>query len=101
VKGGREVQFGHKVNLGSGRSNLILTCEILEGNPNDSELYEGTIEKLKKDYGRMPESSTADGCFAGKANIEYSQKEGINKIPRRRAAGYFILLYKVSVRQVS
>ena len=77
VKGGREVQFGHKVNLGSGRSNLILTCEILEGNPNDSELYEGTIEKLKKDYGRTPKSSTADGSFASKANIEYSQQAGI------------------------
>jgi len=87
VKGGREVQFGHKVNLGSGRSNLILTCEILEGNPNDSELYEGAIEKLKKDYGRTPESSTADGCFAGKANIEYSQKEGIINIVFNKIRG--------------
>jgi len=87
VKGGREVQFGHKVNLGSGRSNLILTCEILEGNPNDSELYEGAIEKLKKDYGRMPESSTADGCFSGKANIEYSQKAGIINIVFNKIRG--------------
>jgi IS5 family transposase len=77
MKGQREAQFGHKVNLGSGRSNLILTCEILEGNPKDSELYEGTLKKLKKDYGKMPESSVADGGFASKENIEYSQKVGI------------------------
>jgi transposase, IS5 family len=87
VKGGREAQFGHKVNLGSGRSNLILTCEILEGNPNDSELYEGAIEKLKKDYGRTPKSSTADGSFASKANIEYSQKAGIINIVFNKIRG--------------
>jgi len=87
VKGGREAQFGHKVNLGSGRSNLILTCKIVEGNPNDNELYKGTIEKLKKDYGRMPDSSTADGGFASKANIEYSQKVGIINIVFNKIRG--------------
>ena len=64
VKGWRDVQFGHKVNIGSGSSNLILTCEILKGNPNDSTLYQGTIERLKTDYGKVPKSSTADGGFA-------------------------------------
>jgi transposase, IS5 family len=87
MKGQREAQFGHKVNLGSGRSNLILTCEIVEGNPKDSELYEGTIKKLKKDYGKTPESSVADGGFASKANIEYSQKAGIINIVFNKIRG--------------
>ena len=87
VKGGREAQFGHKVNLGSGKSNLILTCEIVEGNPNDNELYKGTIEKLKKDYGRTPDSRTADGGFVSKANIEYSQKVGIINIVFNKIRG--------------
>jgi len=87
VKGGREVQFGHKVNLGSGKSNLILTCEIVDGNPKDSELYEGTIKKLKKDYGKTPDSSVADGGFASKANIEYSQKVGIINIVFNKIRG--------------
>jgi IS5 family transposase len=51
VKGSREVQFGHKVNIGTGKSNIILTCEVEAGNPKDSELYEGTVEKLITDYG--------------------------------------------------
>jgi IS5 family transposase len=87
VKGGREAQFGHKVNLGSGKSNLILTCEIVEGNPKDSELYEVTIKKLKKDYGKTPTSSTADGGFASKENIEYSQKAGIINIVFNKIRG--------------
>jgi len=87
VKGQREVQFGHKVNLGSGKSNLILTCEIVEGNPKDSELYEGAIEKLKKDYGKTPKSSTADGGYASKKNIEYSKKAGIINIVFNKIRG--------------
>ena len=87
VKGQREVQFGHKVNLGSGRSNLILTCEIVEGNPKDSELYAGTIEKLKKEYGKVPNSSVADGGYASKENIEYSKKAGIINIVFNKIRG--------------
>jgi IS5 family transposase len=87
VKGQREVQFGHKVNLGSGKSNLILTCEIVEGNPKDSELYEGAIQKLKKDYGKVPKSSTADGGYASKKNIEYAKKEGIINIVFNKIRG--------------
>jgi len=87
VKGQRDAQFGHKVNLGCGKSNLILTCEILKGNPKDSELYQDTIEKVKKYYGKTPESSTADGGFASMENIEYSQKEGIVNIVFNKIRG--------------
>jgi len=77
VKGKREVEFGHKINLGTGKSNLILTCDILKGNPNDKDIYPRTIDKFIKDYGRAPGSSVADGGFASKANLEYSKKAGI------------------------
>ena len=87
VKGQREVQFGHKINLGTGKSNLILTCEIVEGNPKDSELYQGTIDKLIKDYGITPGSSTADGGFASTENIEYSVTAGIINIVFNKIRG--------------
>ena len=87
VKGWRDVQFGHKVNIGSGASNLILTCEILKGNPNDSTLYQGTIERLKADYGKVPTSSAADGGFASMANVEYSVKAGIVNIVFNKIRG--------------
>jgi IS5 family transposase len=87
VKGKRDAQFGHKVNLGSGKSNLILTCEIVEGNPKDSGLYQETIKDLKNNYGRTPESSTADGGFASEENIEYSKKAGILNIVFNKIRG--------------
>jgi len=87
VKGQRDSQFGHKVNLGSGRSNLILTCEILEGNPNDSELYQETIKKCIDYYGVIPDSSVADGGFASTENIEYSKRTGIKNIVFNKIRG--------------
>jgi IS5 family transposase len=36
IKGGREVQYGHKPNLTTGRSGLILDLVIEAGNPADS-----------------------------------------------------------------
>ena len=71
VKGKRDVQFGHKINLGSGKSNLILTCEIVEGNSKDSELYQPTIEKYKEYYGKAPSSSAADGGYASIENLQF------------------------------
>jgi IS5 family transposase len=87
MKGQRTAQFGHKINFGSGASNLILTCEILSGNPKDSELYQDTIKKLEIDYGIIPLSSAADGGFASIANIEYSIKAGIKNIVFNKIRG--------------
>lgn len=87
VKGKREAEFGHKVNIGTGKSNLILTCEIAEGNPKDSELYQGTIEMVQKKYGITPESVVTDGGFASVKNIEYSKKKGIANIVFNKIRG--------------
>ena len=87
VKGDRDVEFGHKVNLGSGKSNLILTCEVVEGNPKDSELYKGTLKKVKKYYGKMPESSAADGGFASGENLKYAKRVKITNIVFNKIRG--------------
>src|SRR6185369_15094358 len=48
VKSRREVVYGHKVFLTSGKSNLILDCLVERGNPADSEQY---IPMLKRHEG--------------------------------------------------
>jgi IS5 family transposase len=87
VKGGKDVQFGHKVNLGTGKSNLILACEIEEGNPKDSELYQWTIEKIISDYGITPKSSVTDGGYALLCNQEHAEKKGIVNIVFNKIVG--------------
>jgi IS5 family transposase len=87
VKGQRECKFGHKVDIGTGASNLILTCSIPRGNPNDKELFRPTIDTIKKDYGITPESIVTDGGYASLKNQKHATAEGIvnvvfNKITR-------------------
>ena len=87
VKGSRDVQFGHKINIGSGKSNLILTCDIVNGNPKDSELYRPAIMKFKKYYGKAPNSSATDGGYASKDNLQFSIKTGITNIVFNKIKG--------------
>jgi len=77
VKGQREVLFGHKISIAGGRSNLILDCDVLRGNPNDSTQYQVTMNKIIETYGIVPRDSVADGGYACKGNIEYDAKVGI------------------------
>ncbi len=58
VKGSREVLFGHKVNLTTGKNNLILSCETVEGNPKDSTLYAATLG-VKSSHSMAPSPGTA------------------------------------------
>lgn len=77
VKGSRKVEFGHKINLSSGKSNLILTCEVLRGNPSDKDLFQPTLDKVIADYEIVPRDSATDGGYATKLNAAYAQGKGI------------------------
>ena len=87
VKGNRDVQFGHKINIGSGKSNLILTCKVAEGNPKDGDLYQDAIENIIRNYGIVPESCVTDGGYASNANMQYAKKVGIANIVFNKIKG--------------
>jgi IS5 family transposase len=87
VKGAREVQFGHKINLCTGRGNMILNCRVLKGNPADGTLYQDTVEQVVGEYGIVPRDSATDGGYASKANMEYAQNKGIVNIVFSKIAG--------------
>jgi transposase, IS5 family len=87
VKGQRKVEFGHKVNLATGKSNLVVYCEILNGNPADSTLYEDPIDYVKNQYDVIPQSTAADGAYASLSNIAYSAKQGVKNIVFNKTVG--------------
>lgn len=87
VKGQREVQFGHKINLAAGKSNLVLDCQIVKGNTADKSLYEPTIERIIENYDIVPRDSTTDGGYASLNNLRYAQKVGIANIVFNKVVG--------------
>jgi transposase, IS5 family len=68
AKGARHVQYGHKLNLTSGRSGLILDLVIEAGNPADSERFLPMLERHIAFYGQPPRQTAADGGFASRDN---------------------------------
>jgi IS5 family transposase len=87
VKGQREVLFGHKVNLAAGKSNLVLDCQVLRGNPSDKSLYKETIDRVIQNYEVVPRDSATDGGYACLANIEHARKAGVVNIVFNKVVG--------------
>ena len=87
VKGGRKALFGHKINLTDGKSKLILDCQILRGNPSDTNLFCQTIEKVKDSYGQTPKSIVADGGYASKANHKKAVDQGLVNVVFNKIVG--------------
>jgi len=69
VKGSRDVQYGHKLNLSTGRSGLILDVVIEEGNPADSERLLLMLDRHIEQYGKAPRQMAADGGYASIENL--------------------------------
>jgi len=75
VKGLRDWVFGHKVNIASGKSYLILDYEVCRGNPADTNLFETPLKNIHEFYNKQIESVATDGCYASAANLELANKE--------------------------
>ena len=80
VKDRRDTQFGHKIFITSGASNMVLHCEIPKGNKNDSEMFIETIDSLNESYGQYPLKVSADGGFASQENVGDAQEKGVRDV---------------------
>ena len=87
VKGQRDVLFGHKVNLAAGKSNLVLDCQVVRGNPSDKALFQPTIDNILQNYDVIPRDSATDGGYASIANRTHAQKAGIVNIVFNKVVG--------------
>jgi IS5 family transposase len=77
VKGGRESLFGHKINLTDNKAGLILDCEVLRGNPSDTNLLVPVLDRLKAHYTSNLTSIATDGGYGSKANQKAALASGL------------------------
>ncbi len=87
VKGGREVEYGHKLNLTTGRSGLILDLVIEAGNPADSERFLPMLNRHIAVYGEAPRQTAADGGFASRHNLGQAKALGVRDVAFHKKAG--------------
>jgi IS5 family transposase len=87
VKGGRDVQYGHKLNLTTGKSGLILDATIESGNPCDTERYLPMVERQADIYRQLPTRVAADGGYASTANLEKAKALGVAEVAFQKKKG--------------
>ena len=80
VKGQRDPQFGHKICLTGGTSNLILDGILERGNPADTSLFVPALTNTRDVLGRVPERVATDGGFFSQANAEEAEALGVQAV---------------------
>lgn len=87
VKGSRDVDYGHKLNLTTGRSGLILDLVIEAGNPPDSQRFLPMLERHIDFYGEAPRQAAADGGYASRNNLSQAKARGVHDMAFHKKAG--------------
>jgi len=80
VKGSRDIQYGHKLNLTSGRSGLILDVVVEDGNPADAERFLPMVDRHVELYGYPPKQVAADGGYASMSNVQAAKSKGVKDV---------------------
>jgi IS5 family transposase len=87
VKGGRQTQYGHKLNLVAGKSGLILDMVIETGNPADAERFLPMLQRHIDLWGRPPRQAAADGGYATGHNLSQAKDLGVRDMAFHKKAG--------------
>ena len=77
VKGARDIQYGNKLNLSSGKSGLILDVIIEAGNPADTDRLLPMLDRHIENYGEAPRQLAVDGGYASKDNLDAAKACGV------------------------
>lgn len=87
VKGSRDIQFGHKINISSEKNGFITYLRIEKGNPADSSLFLPVLDYHKKTLNCLPGSSVADGGYASQENVAQGRALGVNRVVFHKRVG--------------
>ena len=87
VKGFRDVQYGHKINLSSDANGFITALTIEEGNPADKILFLPMLDYHHAVLGKLPTSVVADGGYASQANVIAGRARGLKHVVFHKPVG--------------
>jgi IS5 family transposase len=87
VKGKRDVEYGHKINLATQVDGFVTYLNIEDGNPSDKILYLPVIEAQQKNRQQLPDSTVADGGYASQENVEKARGAGVKRTVFNKRVG--------------
>jgi transposase, IS5 family len=90
IKGSRDIQYGHKLNLSSGKSGLILDLVIEAGNPADTDRLLPMLDRHIEQYAAAPRQLAVDGGYASKDNLAAAKARGVEDVAFHKKRGLSI-----------
>lgn len=87
VKGMRDVQYGHKINLATQENGFIIYLSIESGNPSDKDLYLPVLDALEIHHRILPRSTVCDGGYASQANVTSGRAKGVRQTAFHKRVG--------------
>jgi IS5 family transposase len=87
VKGFRDVQYGHKINLSSDKGGFITYLSVEKGNPADSSLFIPVLHFHQSKLHCLPHSVVADGGYASKENVTNGRGLGVKRVVFHKPVG--------------
>lgn len=87
VKGQRDVQYGHKINLATQADGFVTYLNIENGNPSDRSLFVPVLDASMNDYGQVPLETVADGGYASRNNVATGREIGVDRVVFNKRCG--------------
>lgn len=87
IKGLRDIEYGHKINLSTDAKGLITSLLIEEGNPCDTQRFIPVLQVHESLYQCVPETTIADGGYASQNNIKNGKSLGVKRIGFHKKKG--------------
>jgi transposase, IS5 family len=83
-------KYGHKLNLVTSKSGLILDIVIEAGNPADAERFLPMLDRHIDRCGRPPRQMAADGGYASRDNLNEAKARGITDVAFHKKRGLVV-----------
>jgi IS5 family transposase len=90
IKDRRDTLYGHKLCLAAGASGLITDCHVENGNPADSTLAVGMMQRHIEIYGQPPRQVCFDGGFASRNNLDQIKELKVRDVVFSKSKGIAI-----------
>jgi IS5 family transposase len=90
IKDRRDTLYGHKLCLAAGASGLITDCHVEKGNPADSTLAVGMIQRHIEIYGKAPDQACFDGGFTSRDNLDKIKELKVREVVFAKSRGIAI-----------
>lgn len=87
VKSSRDVQYGHKLNIATGKSGMILDVVVEDGNPADAARFMPMLERHVAFYKQAPRQSAVDGGYASRDNLKQAKAIGVSDVAFHKKCG--------------